>query len=64
MSDDVQLERRISGATMRLRGRQPFFAAQPDVRDALIEFVPYDDPAVLAREAATLAGWLPPHTQA
>ncbi|WP_432561103.1 sugar phosphate isomerase/epimerase family protein [Kineococcus sp. SYSU DK003] len=36
---------------LRQQGRQ---------HDALLEFVPGDDPAVLGREAATLTGWLNP----
>ncbi|MCP2032265.1 sugar phosphate isomerase/epimerase [Okibacterium sp. HSC-33S16] len=35
-----------------------FAAALPGVTDALIEFVPDDDPAVLAGEAASLRSWL------
>src|SRR5690606_16413542 len=33
-------------------------AASSPSRDALLEFVPDDDPALLAAEAATLRGWL------
>ncbi|UJP10099.1 sugar phosphate isomerase/epimerase [Microbacterium sp. KUDC0406] len=51
---------------LRLRERDSlwrgFFAAASDSaappRDALLEFVPDDDPGILAAEAATLRGWL------
>lgn len=36
----------------------PFVQALPRVTDALLEFVPDDDPAVLPREAGTLRRWL------
>lgn len=36
-------------------------ASLPHVTDALIEFVPDDDPALLPAEAATLRGWLDAH---
>ncbi|GGE98081.1 sugar phosphate isomerase/epimerase family protein [Mycetocola zhadangensis] len=36
----------------------PFTATFPSVTDALLEFLPDDDPALLNREAATLRAWL------
>ena len=36
----------------------PFVSALPRVTDALLEFVPNDDPAILPREARTLLNWL------
>lgn len=50
----MPLERREALWTRALA----FAGTLPGVTDALIEFLPDDDPALLAGEAATLASWL------
>jgi hypothetical protein len=53
------IERQPLAAREALWTRALSFAETlPGVTDALLEFVPDDDPAVLAREAATLKSWL------
>lgn len=48
----------LDGRSDLWRQAVPFLQTLPRVTDALLEFVPDDDPAVLPREAETLRRWL------